>query len=211
MKVQHRFFARGAMATFPTWFNYGRLLPLRGGGLLVPCSPEPGWEPAGCSWGWFALAERPPSQYPTRGPPVAAHPTRGDGVQLDTEPAEPLPVPEKAFSSCREENPGPSRGSRGEAFRAGCSTGWAQGGPTAPGTPWRSSDTGTKPRRAHRQRARGWESTEQMGAGWQGAARGHLQPRRASSEGSRGAVRDTSLVITNNYPPTVPDLGPESS
>lgn len=47
VKVQLRFFARGAMATFPTWFNYGRLLPLQGGGLLVPCSPEPGRERTG--------------------------------------------------------------------------------------------------------------------------------------------------------------------
>lgn len=59
VKVQLRFFAFGAMATFPTWFNYGRLLPLPGGGLLVPCSPEPGREPTG-----------------TRGLPGMVHPGR---------------------------------------------------------------------------------------------------------------------------------------
>lgn len=31
VKVQLHFFAVGTMATFPTWFNYGRLLPWRGG------------------------------------------------------------------------------------------------------------------------------------------------------------------------------------
>lgn len=70
VKVQLRFFARGAMATFPTWFNYGRLLPLQGGGCLFPAPQSQdgsAQEPAGCSWGWFALAELPPSQYPTRG------------------------------------------------------------------------------------------------------------------------------------------------
>lgn len=99
VKVQLRFFARGAMATFPTWFNYGRLLPLQGGGAACSLLPRartgahrnpqaaPG---AGSSWH---------SCHQANIPPVATHPTRGHGVQLDTEPAEPLVSDHQQLSS----------------------------------------------------------------------------------------------------------------
>lgn len=79
IKVQLHFFTVGTMATFPTWFNYGRLLPWRGGHSQSHAAGQGLQE---CSQGLIHPCRRAAKL------PMAEQPMHGDVIHPNTTPAE---------------------------------------------------------------------------------------------------------------------------
>ena len=196
IKVQLHFFTVGTMATFPTWFNYGRLLPWRGGHSQSHAAGQGLQE---CSQGLIHPCRRAAKL------PMAEHGMTSPCMGMSSTPTQ----HQLSVSMGNGHFPPPF----GTAPRLG-----------APNSPWsrspvhhHSSNTASSTQR--RTRITGQCSLDAAGASHPNgtvfgtparhrATKGGLKRSSADvcspvgcCEGSGGATRGSSLPITTNYPP----------